>query len=126
MIARNDTGIDSGFGPRGLHGYDSLRYPIPTPAYIRLGGATDMVTRVSLGDLSPDTTGLVENLVGDATQAFESTQPSAVAAATYGGGAGPIPPGVNAGSISFGGSTGILLLIGVGFVALAMSGKRRN
>lgn len=113
MIARNDTGINSGLGPRGLHGYDSLHYPVPTPAAIMLG------------DLSTDTP-LIENLVGDATQAFESTQPSATAAAMYGGGSGLIPPGVNAGSISFGGSTSILLLIGVGLAAWAFSGRRSH
>lgn len=125
MIARNDTGISTGFGPRGLHGYGPNRYPVPVPAYIQLGGATDFVTR--LGDISTQDVGLIENLTSDATQAFQSTQPSAVAAATYGGGAsGLVPPGVNSGSISFGGSTSILLLIGVGLLAWGMSGKRRN
>ncbi len=113
MIALNHTENRHGLGPGGLHGFDPFRYPVPTP--------------VSLGDVSPDTSNLIENLANDATQAFESTQPSAVAAATYGGGAaGLIPPGVNAGSISFGGSTGILILVGLGVVAFAFSGGRKH
>lgn len=111
MIARNDTAVRHGLLPSGLHGYDSLRYPVPTP--------------VSLGDVSNQDTGLIEDLAHTAAGAFESTQPSAVAQAIYGGGtSGVIPPGVNAGSISFGGSTGIVLLIGVGFLALAFAGRR--
>jgi hypothetical protein len=125
MIARNDTGINTGFGRSGLHGYDSLRYPVPTPAYVRLAGS-DMVTRFSLGDVSATDVGLIETLTDEARQAFQSTQDSAVASAMYGGGSGLIPPGVNQGAITFGGSTGILLLVGLGIAAFALAGGRKN
>ena len=98
MIAPYDTTDYLGLSPSdtlmvpvGMKGYDKLHFAEPDPA-----------SQILLGDVSPTDVGLIETLTSDAQQAFESTQPSAVAAATYGGGtSGVIPPGVNAGSISF-------------------------
>lgn len=128
MIAPTNTDFRLGLGPGGLHGYghsstlphtgwrprtlgkyQPMSFPLPFP----MGDATDVFNTI----------------MADATGAFESTQRSAELQAIYGGQNGPPPPGTvpaAAGSISFGGNTGVIVLV-LGIAAFAMfSGSRKK
>lgn len=121
-----------GLLPAGLHGYGAgITRPTTgwRPSYkIALGTYHPMDFPLPAPSTLGDFTSELNTILDDATSAFESTQPSAVAEATYGGGA--IAPGAQpaaAGSISFGGNTGmILVVLGVAALALFSPGGRKR
>lgn len=129
MIAPNDTHFRLGLGPGGLHGYDH-NYTLPRTGWrpSTLGKYQPMSFPIPypMGDAES----VFNTIINDATGAFESTQRSAELQAIYGGQNGPPPPGTipaAAGSISFGGNTGtILIVLGIAAAVVFGGGRRRK